>query len=264
MVQPAAARWKPVDEASPAADAQAPRLAGLSVFLPSHNEEGNVERVVAAFSAVLPRITQDYEIIVVDDGSRDRTGEIADRLASADPHLRVIHHERNRGYGGAVISGIAAASRPWVLLCDGDGQFDARDILAMAAYAGDCDAIIGHRVRRADPLTRRLNGRAWTILMRLLFGIRARDVDCGFKLFRRDLIDAGELRARGAMISAELLARMAGRGARIREVDVNHLPRHSGEQSGANLRVVMRAFRELLLLYGELRAEARGARRRSD
>jgi glycosyltransferase involved in cell wall biosynthesis len=249
-----------VDEASPPtmkSGAHAARLEGLSVFLPSHNEEGNLERVVMAFSATLPRVTSDYEIIVVDDGSRDRTGQIADRLASADPHVRVIHHEINRGYGGAVISGIAAATRPWVLLCDGDGQFDAEDVQALAAYAGDYDLIVGHRVRRADPFGRRLNGRAWTILMRLMFGIRASDVDCGFKLFRRELIDANELRARGAMISTELMARMAGRGARIREVEVRHLPRQAGEQSGANLKVVMRAFRELLLLYGELHAQAR-------
>ncbi len=259
MVRQAAARWNPVDEESPPANsgARAPRLDGLSVFLPSHNEEGNIERVVAALSAALPRVTGDYEIIVVDDGSRDRTGQIADRLARADPHVRVVHHEQNRGYGGAVISGIAASTKPWVLLCDGDGQFDADDVQVMAAYAGDFDLIVGHRARRADHLGRRLNGRAWTILMRLLFGIRARDIDCGFKLFRRELIDAGELRARGALISAELMARMAGRGARIREVEVRHLPRQTGEQSGANLKVVMRAFRELFLLYGELRAEAR-------
>lgn len=259
MLQQAAAGWNPVDEASPPANsgAGAPLLEGLSVFLPSHNEEGNLERVVAAFSAALPRVTGDYEIIVVDDGSRDRTGQIADRLARSDPHVHVVHHEQNRGYGGAVISGIAASTRPWVMLCDGDGQFDADDVRAMAAYAEDFDLIVGHRVRRADHLGRRLNGRAWTVLMRLLFGIRVRDIDCGFKLFRRDLINAGELRARGAMISAELLARMAGRGARIREVDVRHLPRQTGEQSGASFKVVMRAFRELLLLYGELRAEAR-------
>lgn len=255
----AAAEWKPVDEVSPPTNsgARRPRLEGLSVFLPSHNEEGNVERVVAAFNAALPRITSDYEIIVVDDGSSDRTGQIADRLAGSDPHVGVIHHEQNRGYGAAVISGIAAATKPWVLMCDGDGQFDAADVQAMAAFAGDFDLIVGNRARRADHLGRRLNGSAWTTLMRLLFGIRARDVDCGFKLFRRELINAGELRARGAMISAELMARMAGRGARIREVDVRHFPRQTGAQSGANLKVVMRAFRELFLLYGELRAQAR-------
>ncbi|HTW87270.1 MAG TPA: glycosyltransferase family 2 protein [Candidatus Binataceae bacterium] len=253
-----------MDEASPPptnSGVTVLRLEGLSVFLPSHNEEGNVERVVAAFNAALPRVTDDYEIIVVDDGSRDRTGQIADRLAASDPHVRVIHHEQNRGYGGAVISGITAATKPWLLLCDGDGQFDAVDVQALAAYAGEFDLIVGHRAHRADHLGRRLNGSAWTALMRLLFGIRARDVDCGFKLFRRELINPGELRARGAMISAELMARMAGQGARIREVDVHHLPRPTGAQSGANLKVVMRAFRELFALYGELRAQARRRRK---
>ncbi|MBF6569476.1 MAG: glycosyltransferase family 2 protein [Candidatus Binataceae bacterium] len=234
------------------------RLEGLSVFLPSHNEEGNLERVVAGLGSILPKITDDYEIIIVDDGSRDRTGEIADRLVAADSHLRVIHHEHNRGYGGAVTSGIAAATKPWVMLCDGDGQFSSEDLGAMAAKADRYDVIVGRRVHRADPLGRRLNGRAWTTLMRLLFGIRIHDLDCGFKLFRRRLVDPQALKARGAMISAELMARMVGSGARIAEVEVRHLPRQAGEQSGADLRVVMRAFRELFLLYGDLRAEARG------
>ncbi|MGH7907977.1 MAG: glycosyltransferase family 2 protein [Candidatus Binataceae bacterium] len=232
----------------------AARLAGLSVFLPCHNEEGNIERVVAGMLAELPRIAERRQIIIVDDGSRDRTGEIADKMA-ADPQVRVIHHTTNRGYGGAVISGISAASEPWILLCDGDGQFDPADLGKMAALAPEYDVIVGRRVRRADHLGRRLNGWAWTFLMRALFGIRISDIDCGFKLFRRELINSRELRARGAMISAELMARMAGRGARIVEVDVNHLPRQSGEQSGASLKVILRAFRELGALYRDLRHE---------
>lgn len=258
------AATRPPSGAAQSPPARAVRLEGLSVFLPSHNEEGNLERVVAGLSGVLPKVTDDYEIIIVDDGSRDRTGEIADRLVAADSHLRVVHHERNRGYGGAVISGIAAATKPWVMLCDGDGQFSPEDLAVMAARADRYDVIVGRRVHRADHLGRRLNGRAWTILMRLLFGIRIHDIDCGFKLFRRGFINPQVLQARGAMISAELMARMAGGGARIAEVEVRHLPRQAGEQSGANLRVVMRAFRELFLLYGDLRAEARGKKRVKD
>jgi glycosyltransferase involved in cell wall biosynthesis len=230
------------------------RLPGLSVFLPAHNEEGNIERVVAALCAELPRVADRYEVIVVDDGSRDRTGEIADRLAAADSHVRVVHHQVNRGYGGAVISGIRAAREPWVLLCDGDGQFDPADIEALAARTPDYDVVVGRRVTRADPLMRRVNGKAWTILMRLLVGVGISDIDCGFKLFKRELVDGLELHASGAMISTELMARVAGRGAKICEVDVRHLPRLTGEQSGANLRVIMRAFRELFALFFELRA----------
>jgi glycosyltransferase involved in cell wall biosynthesis len=236
------------------------RIPGLSVFLPSHNEEGNVERVVKSYLAELPRVTDDYEVIVVNDGSRDRTGEISDRLAAADSHVKVVHHPVNRGYGGAVISGIRAASKPYVLLCDGDGQFDPADIERMTPFVPEYDVVAGRRARRADHLMRRINGKAWTTLVRVLLGITITDIDCGFKMFKREKLDGLELRAHGAMISTELMARLAGRGAKVKEVDVQHLPRLTGEQSGANLKVVARAFKELIALYQELKAERRAGR----
>ncbi len=225
------------------------------MFLPSHDEEGNVERVVRGLLAELPRVAEDYEVVVVDDGSRDRTGEIADRLAAEDSRVKVVHHRVNRGYGGAVISGIRASTKPYVLLCDGDGQFDPADIELLIAGTDANDVVVGRRVRRADHLMRRINGKAWTVLVRLLFAIRISDIDCGFKLFKREVLDGVGLRAQGAMISTELMARLAARGAKIAEVEVKHLPRLSGEQSGANLRVITRAFRELFKLYRELKAE---------
>ncbi len=234
------------------------RLPGLSVFLPSHNEEGNVQRVVEGFLAVLPRFAGQFEVIVVDDGSRDRTGEIADRLAAANAHVIVVHHPLNRGYGAAVISGVRAATQPYVLLADGDGQFDPADIGLLAARVPEYDVVVGRRIHRADPLIRRINGAAWTTLVRILFGLSIHDIDCGFKLFKRDYLDRIELHAQGAMISTELMARIAGLGARITEVAVRHLPRVAGEQTGARLHVILRAFRELFRLYGELRAGRRG------
>jgi len=237
------------------------RLPGLSVFLPSHNEEANVERVVRGYLAELPNVADDYEVIVVNDGSRDRTGEIAARLAAENSHVKVVNHEVNRGYGGAVISGIRAATMPYVMLSDGDGQFDPKDVGKLAAFMPEFDVVVGRRVRRADHLIRKLNGKAWSVLVRVVLGVGISDIDCGFKMFKRQMLDAMELRAHGAMISTELMARLAGRGARVKEVDVQHLPRIAGEQSGANLRVVTRAFRELFVLYGELRAERRGQSR---
>ncbi len=233
----------------------APRLPGISVFLPSHNEEPNVERVVRGFLAELPRVADDYEVIVVNDGSTDKTGTIADRLASENSRVRVVHHEKNRGYGGAVISGIRAATQPYVVLADGDGQFDPKEIESLAAYVPEYDVVVGKRIRRADHLMRRINGRAWTMLVRIVLGIEISDIDCGFKLFKREFLDGMELRAHGAMISTELMARVTGRGAKIKEVGVHHLPRLAGEQSGANFKVIARAFKELFALYGELRAE---------
>jgi glycosyltransferase involved in cell wall biosynthesis len=230
------------------------RLPGISVFLPAHNEEGNLERVVIGFTAELPRLADDYEIIIVDDGSTDHTGQIADYMAAGDPRVRVVHHRTNRGYGGAVISGFAAATKPFVLLCDGDGQFDPADLARLAAGSCEYDVVVGRRTRRADNLLRRVNGKAWSVLVRLLFGLRITDMDCGFKLFRRELVTDLDLRARGAMITTELMAKLAGRGARIAEVGVSHLPRMAGEQSGNSLKVVVRAFKELFTLYRMLKS----------
>ena len=234
------------------------RIPGISVFLPSHNEEGNVERVVRSYLAELPRVADDFEVIVVEDGSRDRTGEIAERLAAEDTHVKVIRHHVNKGYGGAVISGIRAATKPYVLLCDGDGQFDPSDLERMIPFVPGYDVVAGHRVHRADHLIRRINGKAWTVLVRVLLGITISDIDCGFKLFKSEKLEGMDLRAHGAMISTELMARLAGRNAKVKEVDVKHLPRLTGEQSGANLKVVARAFKELIALYRELRAERQG------
>jgi glycosyltransferase involved in cell wall biosynthesis len=233
----------------------ASRLPGISVFLPSHNEEANVERVVRGFLAELPKVASDYEVIVVNDGSSDHTGAIASALGTQDSHVKVVNHEKNRGYGGAVISGIRAAKQPYVVLADGDGQFDPKEVANLAAFVPEYDVVVGKRIQRADPLMRRINGKSWTMLVRFVLGIGISDIDCGFKLFKREFLDGMELRAHGAMISTELMARVAGRGAKIKEVGVHHLPRLAGEQSGANLKVIARAFKELFTLYGELRRE---------
>jgi glycosyltransferase involved in cell wall biosynthesis len=230
---------------------------GLSVFLPSHNEEANVERVVRGYLAALPRFAEAYEVIVVNDGSDDRTGEIAERLAAEDSHVRVVHHRVNRGYGDAVKAGIRAAKLGYVVLSDGDGQFDPGELGKLIAFVPQYDVVVGRRVRRADHLIRRINGAAWTLLVRTLLGVKIHDIDCGFKLFKREFLERIELRAQGAMISTELMTRLVGLGARVREVEVTHLPRLAGEQSGANLKVVARAFKELLTLYADLRREAK-------
>jgi len=185
---------------------------------------------------------------VVDDGSRDGTRAVASRLAAGDPHVRVVAHDHNRGYGAALRSGISAAREPWVLLTDADLQFDFMDLEAFAALADDHDLIAGYRERRSDPWRRRLAGAAWTWLVDVLLGLRVRDVDCAFKLVRRDLLDQLTLTADGAAISAELLAGAAARGARVGELAVRHFPRGAGRQSGLRPTVVVRASAELLRL----------------
>jgi glycosyltransferase involved in cell wall biosynthesis len=237
------------------------RLTGLTVFLPSHNEEANVERVVAGFLAELPRVAEAYEVVVVDDGSRDRTGEIADRLAAENPHVLVVHHAKNLGYGGAVNSGLRSGTQPFVLLSDGDGQFDPAEMSKLTSRIENYDVVIGRRVRRADNVMRRINGKAWTTLSRMLFGLRISDMDCGFKLFRREAVAGIRLHSNSAMITTELMARLAGRNARICEVDVTHLPRLAGEQTGNSPLVVLRAFKEMFVLYRDLKAARRGEER---
>ncbi len=234
------------------------RLAGLTVFLPSHNEEGNVERVVSSFLAELPKVAEVFEVVVIDDGSVDRTGEIADRIAADDTRVRVVHHAVNRGYGAAVATGLKTARQPFILLCDGDGQFDPADMERLAARIGDHDVVIGRRARRADHLMRRINGKAWTTLSRILFGLRITDMDCGFKLFRRSAVENLELHSSGAMVTTELMARLAGRNARICTVNVTHLPRVSGEQTGNSPSVIIGAFRDLFALYRELKKARKG------
>jgi len=189
-----------------------------------------------------------YEVIVVDDGSRDGTNAVATRLAAGDPHLHLVAHSRNRGYGAALRTGIAAAQMPWVLLTDADLQFDLVDLAGFVPLACEHDLIAGYRALRNDPRRRRVAAAVWNRLVDWTLGLGVRDVDCAFKLVRRELLDAFELTSCGAAISAELLARSRAAGARICEHDVRHLPRNAGRQSGLRPRVVIRATAELLRL----------------
>jgi 4-amino-4-deoxy-L-arabinose transferase-like glycosyltransferase len=229
-------------------------LAGVSIVLPCFDEAGNVAEAIRAASAAAAECAQDYEVVVVDDGSRDATGDVARAFAAADPRVRVVVHERNRGYGEALRSGLAAARMPWVLLTDADLQFDLGQLAELVPLTREADLVVGRRAPRCDPLVRRLNATLWNGLVRRLFQLPVRDVDCAFKLVRAELVHGIVLRSRGAMVSTELVVRAVAAGARVREVDVRHRPRLAGHQSGASPRVVVRAFRELGGLYGELRA----------
>jgi len=236
-------------------EAKGARLTSLSLFFPCHNEEGNVERVVRAALEVAPTVADDYEVIVVDDGSRDRTGDLADRLAAENARVRVLHHERNRGYGGAVRSGLAAAAKDYVFFSDGDGQFDLRELPELVALLADggCDLALGYRIRRADPFIRKVKAALYKGLIRVLFGLRVRDIDCAFKLVRRSVLERVHLAAEGALVSAELLIKAKKAGFRMREAGVHHYPRVSGTQTGANLKVILRTFREIVALWRQLR-----------
>jgi glycosyltransferase involved in cell wall biosynthesis len=240
---------------SPSSPAGAPRFAyALSLFFPMYDEQANVEESVRRAVTALAGLVREFEVIVVDDGSRDRTAELAERLAAADPRVQLVRHATNRGYGAALKSGFAAATKELVFFTDGDLQFDLSELGLLLERIEGADVVAGYRVARRDPLHRRLNAFLWNRLTRLVVGLPVRDVNCAFKLFRRQALAAiPPLEADGAMISAELMVKLARSGARIREVGVHHFPRTGGKQTGANPRVILKALGELLALSRKLR-----------
>jgi glycosyltransferase involved in cell wall biosynthesis len=230
----------------------------LSVFFPAHDEAENLTRTVTSAVTALDRLgLHDLEVVLVDDGSTDGTGDIAESLAAGDPRIRVVHHPVNRGYGAALKSGFAAARREWIFYTDSDGQFDVADIGLLLPYAGEFDAIVGYRIHRSDHLVRKLNQALWSRLVRRVLGIDIRDVDCAFKLLRRASVERIEpLTSEGAVISAELLVKLQRSGARLKQVGISHHPRLAGKPSGGDPRVIARAFRELFRLRRSLRASS--------
>ena len=230
----------------------------LSVFFPAYNEADNIARTVNQAKKVLQKLDfQSYEIIIVNDGSSDATARIADKLAANDTHIRVIHHQQNRGYGSALISGFAAARYDWVVFTDSDGQFDFAEIEKFLPLAVDHDAVLGYRVKRQDHAMRRLNAGAWGSLMKLNFGFQVRDIDCAFKLVRNDSIKSiWPLEASGAFVSTELIVKLKQSGASIAEVGVTHYPRTAGQSTGANFDVIKKAFIEMRQLRHELKSKA--------
>jgi glycosyltransferase involved in cell wall biosynthesis len=236
-----------------------PALPSLSVVLPCFNEAENIQGAIRNAAEAAVMMSKGYEIIVVDDGSTDDTGRITGQLVAADPHVRLIVHARNRGYGDALRSGIDAARMEWVLLMDADRQFDVRDLARFLPVAPSADAVWGRRILRQDTSARRASGAAWNRLVRTLFRLPVSDIDCGFKLIRRDVLQGFQLQTSGAMISTELAVQCRAEGARFAEIGVHHHPRVAGEETGGDPRVILRAFRELARMYGTLRRLSRVA-----
>ena len=237
-------------------------MKSLSIVLPAYNEEENVEQAVEHVSDVARTLDRDYEIILVNDGSSDRTGEIGRQLEKRIPKFRLVEHYPNRGYGGALKAGFEEAEKDLIAFYPGDAQFDFGEVtrLLERLEKEDADIVCGYRIDRQDNAIRRLNAWGWNTVVRLLFGYLCRDIDCGFKLFRRELLDHVNIVSDGAMIDTELLAGAKARGFRIAEAPLTHLPREAGEATGANLAVIAKAFRDLvrfrLRLSRELREEA--------
>jgi glycosyltransferase involved in cell wall biosynthesis len=224
----------------------------LTFFFPAYNEQENVERTVdLALREVAPLVDGSIEVLIVDDGSSDRTPEIADSLAAADPRVRV-HHQPNRGYGGALKAGFENARGELIGFSDGDLQFDLKEMARLLDRLNDetrpVDAVIGFRIKRRDPFHRIFIAKTYNAVVSVLFGLRVRDIDCAMKLFRREVFDGLRLDADGPFLSAETLIKLRARGTRMAQVGVNHYPRAAGTNTGASFIKILRTFRDIGLL----------------
>jgi glycosyltransferase involved in cell wall biosynthesis len=242
------------------------RVPHLSYFFPAHNEEANLEGLVIEALETLPLIADAFEIIAVNDGSKDRTREIADRLAAEHPGVvRAIHHERNRGYGGALRSGFEASRFDLLCFTDGDRQFRIADLARLTARMAEPDrpdVVAGYRIKRADPFIRIAYARTYKLANRVFFGLRVRDVDCACKLFTRASLEGVRVESGGAFFSAELLIKTRNLGRSTVEVGIPHYPRTAGSPTGARPSVIGRAVKDFWALRLRLWANRERALRR--
>jgi len=232
------------------------KIQEISVFFPAYNEEANIKKTVTRAVKILEQIARKWEIIVIDDGSKDRTGAIVKRLIKKEPRIRLITHTPNRGYGAALKSGFYNSSYEWIAFTDADGQFNFSEITKFFEKQKQtgADLVIGYYLRRAVPFYRILGSKLWELAVFLLFGLKVKDIDCGFKLLRRQVIDEiPRLEAeRGPFISSELLIKAKKKGFKIVEVGIHHYPRRAGKSTGASLKVVMSGLGDLWRLKRKL------------
>ena len=234
-------------------------MPSISLVLPAYNEADNIEPMVAEATPALQAVADDYEIIVVDDGSADGTAAVTRQVIESNPHVRLVQHPVNQGFGAAVFSGFTSAEKDWIFYTDADRQFVLSELERFVPYMDQADLIAGYRAPRRDPFLRVLYGKGWSMLCTLFFGYTVRDVDCGFKLFRREIIQtlAPTIESRGATFSIEWLVRAKRAGYRFVELPVSHQPRVAGSQTGANIDVIVRAFRELMRVRLQLWREGK-------
>ena len=229
-----------------------PRDIRISIVLPAYNEEENIETAIAEATAASERLVADHEILIVDDGSTDSTAARVRRLAAANPRIRLVEHDRNRGYGEALRSGFLASRLDFVFFTDADLQFDIGELVLLLPYAGTVDVVAGYRINRQDKLIRRINAHAWNWLVRVLFYVPVRDIDCAFKLFERGILTEVDIESVGAMVNTELMVKLGRSGASMVEVGVHHRPRRAGEARGASVWVIATAVREILRMRRRL------------
>jgi glycosyltransferase involved in cell wall biosynthesis len=243
------------------------RQPGLSVFFPAYNDSGTIASLVITALQSARRLTPDFEVIVVNDGSADATAQIAEELARTYPEVRVVHHQGNRGYGAALRSGFAAATRELVFYTDGDAQYDPAEMAALwDAFSDDVDLVNGYKISRSDPLHRIVIGRIYHHTVKLLFGLKVRDVDCDFRLLRRSIFDRVSLEKSSGVICLEMMKKIQDAGFRIAEVPVHHYHRAFGKSQFFNFRRlfktavdVARLWYALVVRHEHVRSGAAGA-----
>jgi glycosyltransferase involved in cell wall biosynthesis len=225
------------------------RAASLSVFFPAYNEQDIIAATVEAASEALPRFAGDYEIIVVDDGSADSTAAVVQEIATRDPHVRLVKHERNLGYGAALRTGFSTATKELVFFTDADGQFDVRELPGLLAMLDRAPVVLGYRIRRSDPPHRLFIAKVYNLVIRTVFGLRVRDIDCAYKLFRKDALALVlPLESNGAFVSSELLIKLRRRNVAMVERGVHHYPRTTGVSKGATPKVILKTIRDVIRL----------------
>lgn len=227
-------------------------LPSVSIVMPAYNEEDIIASVVHKCATYLEGVCPDYEIVVVNDGSKDRTGEILDALHAENPKVKPVH-QPNKGYGGALQTGFANAHKDYVFFMDSDNQFDIAELDKLIPHLGQVDVVLGYRQHRQDHFGRKLNAFGWKTLVNILFRLGVRDIDCAFKVFKHDKLQMALPESQGAMINTEMLVKLKRRKVKWVEVPVTHYPRLGGKSTGANLKVILKAFRELFKLHGKLR-----------
>lgn len=229
------------------------KLGSITAFFPAFNDAGTISSMVIGALMTLPKVTNDYEVIVVNDGSQDYTGDMLQELARVYPQVRIVYHPTNQGYGSALRSGFAAATKEWIFYTDGDAQYDPRELVKLVrALCPETDVVNGYKISRQDPLHRIIIGRLYHYIVRLMFGFKLRDVDCDYRLIRRKVFDEVKLESTSGTICLEMVKKFQDAGCKFVEVPVHHHHRAYGKSQFFNFRRLLRTGLQLIKLWREL------------
>ncbi len=242
-----------------------PAVESISAFFPCYNDDATIASMVNAAVKTIEEVGADGEVIVINDGSTDGSQELLEELSDSQPSLRIVVHEHNRGYGAALLSGFAAATKQWVFYTDGDAQFDPTELAALVdAAAPEVDVVQGYKLRRADNVFRRIIGRVYHQFVAIMFGLKIRDTDCDFRLIRRSVLDRVRLVHSTGVICVEMVRKFQDAGARFVEVPVHHYPRTHGRSQFFRPTSVLRSLRDLAALWVRLIVLRQGKRAASE